>query len=1070
MSLLFDEGSTFLSIMNNRQHSLTEIASNSDINASQNIVFLLKSRLDSHRHLLRPHQIRSIEKLIAAFERGVFQGLIKQPTGAGKTRLFGEIIHALHLPTLVLVPRSALLQQTKFELEESGYKKEEIQSIAVASGKNATKLVQKNVEEMRAAENGNVVVMTYQSFLSISSNKGLFKDLLAQMKVVISDEAHRSIGQRTTEVLSELDQTPEKSIFQTRRATVKALKNRTAPRVSDEESTEEVIDVLDDLDSEERQEVLEIHEEEGQEYVVEKIIRQQASTIHLRLTATPRLAEKDVQSVYGLEVIDWVRIQELVEDGTLILPQLVDVGTATYLIGDDESKPIINDHFLTAAADSGKFWMADGRSVTEAVLQKILEKKAEQPNRYLPTVVFCSTVEQAEQFKIYAISQGVSAVRCTSSNDTYDMGTVPDQAKQQLESGTIDMVVTVSKVGEGWDVPTLRCAAWLRPTNSPALSLQGNGRIMRSLPADSPLPPKGSHNTFIIEPRWQIVRKPEPEDEGEGGPEDHAVESDTKPKKRPKKKLVYAASNFLERLIELDEMDYESLERLGITIERKETIDFKSDDHLRLLIGSVGALIADRKWVNLQKKCFSCPEKGWDVSGRQIGNARFKKWGAGSAEAEALARHLWPTEAVELILDMKNDDHLRLLIGSVGALIVDGKGVSLITKRFSCLEKGWDVSGGQIGNARFGKQLPGSSEAEALARQLWPAEAAELLPKEKIDLMNDDHLRLLIGSVGALIVDGKGVCLLKKRFCCPEKGWDISGGQIGNTRFGKQLPGSSEAEALARQLWPAEAAELLPKEKIDLMNDDHLRLLIGSVGALIVDGKGVGLERKRFSCDEKKWIVSGGQIGLSRLKNRAPGSAGAEELARQLWPKEAAELLSNEKIDLSNDDHLRVLIGSIDALIEHGKGVCLQKIQFTCDEKKWVVSGGQIGHSRFKNKSPGSAGAEELARQLWQKEAAELLPKEKIDLKNDDHLRLLIGSIDALIEHGKGVSLVKKRFSCPEKYWDVSGSQIGNARFGKKNPGSSEAETLARQLWPAEAAELIPKEKIDLMNDDNLRI
>jgi superfamily II DNA or RNA helicase len=41
-----------------------------------------------------------------------------------------------------------------------------------------------------------------------------------------------------------------------------------------------------------------------------------------------------------------------------------------------------------------------------------------------------------------------------------------------LERNEIDFVVTVTKVSEGWDVPTLRCAIPFAPILSPAKYLQ----------------------------------------------------------------------------------------------------------------------------------------------------------------------------------------------------------------------------------------------------------------------------------------------------------------------------------------------------------------------------------------------------------------------------------------------------------------------------------------------------------------------------------------------------------------------------------------------------------------------
>jgi len=836
---------------------------------------LLEKRLEENRSKLRPNQIQTIEKLINALQRGVFQGLIKQPTGAGKTRLFGEILHALHLPSLVLVPRSNLIQQTKGELAEVGYTEEEIISIEPKSNRGATPQIKNAIKRISESANGHVIVMTYQSFLSVAKKKEILEQLLTQVKVVISDEAHRSLGEQTKERLREID---ESVTTQTKNTRKKILKNL---KIDEEHDSEEMETELSD---EERAEIQEILEEEDEEQQIESVTMRHQGIPHLRLTATPRLAEKEVQEVFGIEVIDWVRIQELVEDGTLILPQLIETGIATYALDSDETKDI-SDSFLSQAAEEDRFRMEDGRSVFEANTEKYLELR-EQCGGSLPAVVFCGTVPQAQKYLEYVRSVGISAVRVTSASGEYDKGMSVKESKKLMEDGTIDMVVTVSKVGEGWDVPTLRCAIWNVPTRSPARCLQGNGRIMRCVQG------KTRENTFIIDPVWLIVRK-----EKKKKKESETEKGDQNIEGKRAIKQTYQSVNFYERLFDLEEVDVETLQKIGMSVEKRERVD------------------------------------------------------------------------------VNNDNHLRLLIGSVHSLIKDGKGVCLIKQRYTCAEKKWEVSGGQIGHARWGKRFPGSSEAESLARTLWPEEVKSLLPEERIDLMNDDHLRLLIGSVKELIKDGKGVYFTNQRFTCAEKKWEVSGRQIGNARWGNNSPGSSEAESLARTLWPEEVESLLPRENIDLMNDDHLRLLIGSVKELIKDGKGVSLGRQRYTCSEKKWEVSGGQIGYARWGNYSPRSSEAELLARTLWPEEAESLLPRESIDLMNDDHLRLLIGSVKELIKDGKGVCLIKQRYTCAEKKWEVSGYQIGNARWGNYSPGSSEAESLARTLWPEEAERLLGK-----------------------------------------------------------------------------------------------
>lgn len=76
-----------------------------------------------------------------------------------------------------------------------------------------------------------------------------------------------------------------------------------------------------------------------------------------------------------------------------------------------------------------------------------------------------------------------------------------------IERGALDVIVTVTKVSEGFDYPPLACAMWFTPSLSPAKVFQGNGRIMRItdtkkpesiLDTDGRLCP--SPHTYIIAP------------------------------------------------------------------------------------------------------------------------------------------------------------------------------------------------------------------------------------------------------------------------------------------------------------------------------------------------------------------------------------------------------------------------------------------------------------------------------------------------------------------------------------------------------------------------------------------
>lgn len=929
------------------------------VNYVKNFVEKLQERLLQNKDQLRLNQVRSLEKLIRFLGAGKLQGLIKQPMGAGKSRLSAEILASLKETSLVLVPRLNLLNATKKELvgDESsgipgaGYTDEQVHCLDLQTlNGNAMQELKRVAECLREQPQNtedlkNVIVMTYQSFLSIAkSAPALLDDFMLDVQVVISDEAHRSLGEGTAKALGKYDEQFE-----------------------------------EELDPEEEKVEHQEKFEEWEEQKIEEYFREKCPKLHIRMTATPKLTEKTVQDIYDLEVIDWVRVQELVEDGTLILPQLPNIGLASCEL---DERVTLTQGLLGKLAELERFRMQDGRTVSEAVTTKYLELK-EKHDGYLPSVAFCGTIEHAERYKHYLESLGIKAVRCTSSNEKYDVGMEPDKAQELLNNNEVDIVVTVSKVGEGWDVPTLRGALWLTPVRSPARILQGNGRIMRTLneKMTERFPAKSRENTYVIEPLWELRAygigfgpRFNPED---GGP--------FKNKKRRRHEIFsrgeygkYETKNFFEHLIEMDEYQREDLKKIDEGVRLREPINLRDHDQLRELIGSIHNLVKNGRGINLMDAPrFENKEKGWSISGFQIVSAVFRDQRANSTNAEKLAWLLWPEEADSLLseekFDINKEDHLRKIIGNIGNLIKDGKGKSLVEQSFVLPSKKWKVSGSQLGRVFFDNKAPSSYHSELLAWRLWPEKAIEVLPEKRFDIHNDDHLRQVIGDIKNLIQGGKGVPLKVKRFCLGEKKWNISGSQLGRALWQTDNPTANHAELLARRLWPEKAKELLPEEKFDIYNDDHLREIIGGIENLLCKGKGKRLLPKKFTLREKKWSVSGRQIGYALWQVEQPTIHHAELLAKRLWPEKAKELLPEQKLNLQNDNDFREIIGSISELIQKGKGCYLANKRFTLSEKKWSVSGHQIGIALWGVKTPSSIHAELLARRLWPEEATKLL-------------------------------------------------------------------------------------------------
>ncbi len=301
------------------------------------------------------------------------------------------------------------------------------------------------------------------------------------------------------------------------------------------------------------------------EELAEREIGDNFTKMHLRFTATPKLLEKDVQNTYDIDIIDWLTLKEVVDDWTLIFPQYINPWVATYKTEEDDLN--ITNKELAKLAESWKFIMENWESVEENLTKIYLEKK-EENNWYLPAVAFCSTIKQAEDYKNYLQSLWIRAERATSSNKDYNMWVSSDTAKQMFHDEKLDVVVTVSKVWEGWDVPTLRASIWLTPRNSPADKIQWVWRTMRKLNENSHHSEKNSSNTYLIEPTFKVsnnkIQNTNSESTNSRGEELNNLEGINIP--------LYESKSFFEMLLKSWEYDLESLKEIMPEIEYEKLI------------------------------------------------------------------------------------------------------------------------------------------------------------------------------------------------------------------------------------------------------------------------------------------------------------------------------------------------------------------------------------------------------------------------------------------------------------------------------------------------------------------
>lgn len=219
----------------------------------------------------------------------------------------------------------------------------------------------------------------------------------------------------------------------------------------------------------------------------------------LFLTATPELANKSVQNVYDLPVLFRTTLEDSFREKTLILPTRCDLGAATYYTV--RQSPTYSDGELDDLAGDQKFRLEGGRLVIEESVEQY--KQLQKQFGSLPALCICATIAQAEFETQFFVNSGLRAMRVSSGNEFYEKGYTPEEAKNALESGKVDIVVGVGQVTEGWDVPQLRCLISHSPTQSPARYFQRLGRVLRAYQNDNFV--KSTHNTFVLEPRWQVL-------------------------------------------------------------------------------------------------------------------------------------------------------------------------------------------------------------------------------------------------------------------------------------------------------------------------------------------------------------------------------------------------------------------------------------------------------------------------------------------------------------------------------------------------------------------------------------
>jgi superfamily II DNA or RNA helicase len=412
-------------------------------NIRMNLTVFQKGNLE-----LRPNQLQSIHKLIAFLQAegyGSTTGYIKQPTGAGKTVLFGVLTHLCNVQTIILVPKVNLLNQTKKELIE-----------VVGIPEEMIGLVSNDYKEYEKS----IRIVTYQSHRSLMVRDAKYRNIVQSCQLVVCDEAHRSLGRDTQASLEMLDG--------------------------------------------EFDELLTVKEQEAEDDVLVNLDKYTPSrALKIGFTATPKLANKHVEDAFGYMIAEEMHA-DLVKAGILV-PYKIVHSDGTITEDDLEDGYLSINKEIEVLHRENSYQKLLGEYI--GVLAKF--KKAKKKQQYpLRGAAFCVKISECDRFAREAKALGLRT-RTVTSRETKGMSqedadALLAQAEKQLMNQEIDLVITVSKLAEGWNFPPANAAIWARASMSPALIIQGVGRTARAFEDE-----QGRKKVFstVFETNWHMEEK-----------------------------------------------------------------------------------------------------------------------------------------------------------------------------------------------------------------------------------------------------------------------------------------------------------------------------------------------------------------------------------------------------------------------------------------------------------------------------------------------------------------------------------------------------------------------------------
>ena len=415
----------------------------------------------------RINQLRSMSKFVQFLAKGGNAqniGYLRQPTGSGKTVLYALMAFLMNQQTVIFVPKVNLLHQAIDDMVNLiGIPREKIGIVGDGNYQLGRQFT----------------IVTYDSHRSkmdtdtnTRSDKA-YTDHINQCRVVICDEAHKSMGEQTD-------------------------KARSAVGVSDSAGQE----VCDDVEMTEE----EVAAEQAFMEHIGELRQENPQLLTLGFTATTEARTKSVHQ-YFKELIAQESYKELVEAGILV--NFESIKGADAVVYSNETENITTEQ-------EGE--ILEREDVYDQLTDSFLDLQERESPLY--TAVFCASHEECLKYQKIAHGKDIKTMVVTSHEKQRDKK-ILEKAEKALLTGEIDQIITVDVLTEGWNLPPVNCIVMASASQSPAKVVQRGGRAGRCFEGDMW---KGTQlkqgykkeKAFLLEVDWseQVPRF----GEGEGGP------------------------------------------------------------------------------------------------------------------------------------------------------------------------------------------------------------------------------------------------------------------------------------------------------------------------------------------------------------------------------------------------------------------------------------------------------------------------------------------------------------------------------------------------------------------------